>query len=115
MFNALRAFWHAAKPLMFNALRAFWHAATQGPRTALVWALAFLLTILPVLVFLKAAAVYPDLVLLILPAKTWRLASLAEIGFFFIAFMAAIAFIAFIAFIALAMLRKWSGRSRQNQ
>merc|ERR1719171_1598058 len=100
------------KPLMLKALRAFWTAAIQGPRTFFVWALAFLLTILPVLVFLKAAAVYPVLVLLILPAKTWRLASLAEIGFFFMAFIAFIAAIAFMVFIAFAIFQEEKWRSR---
>merc|ERR1740138_949937 len=98
----------AAKPLILSSLRAFWTAAIQGD--FLARRLAFLLTIRPVLFLTRSDLTRPVLVLVILPAKAWRRASLAEITFFFIAFMAlgAAAFMAFIAFIALAMFEKGS-------
>merc|ERR1719440_474968 len=100
-----------AKPLTLSSLRAFWHATIQGdflPKADLV-----LLTILPDLFFTKSPLVIPDAVLLSLPAKRWRLASLKETGFFFmalIAFMAAMAFMAFMVFMALAILDRWEAK-----
>merc|ERR1711865_831791 len=97
---------------MFRALRAFLTAASHGPKafSFLALRLAFLLTILPILFFTRSVFVSPVLVLLILPAKAWRLASLAEITFFFMALMAlgAAAFMARMAFIALAIVEKGS-------
>merc|ERR1719443_143734 len=108
MFNALRAaataaihgpFLMTAKPLMFNALRAALQAAIHG--LFLPLAESFLETILPALFLTRSPLERPDLVLVLLPAKTWRLARRAETFFMaFIAFMAFMAFIAFMAFMA---------------
>merc|ERR1719162_2832820 len=97
-------FLKTAKPLIFNSLRAFWQATIHVFFLAL--RLAFLLTTLPCLFFTRSAFLSPVLVLSSLPVKAWRLASLAEITFFFMAFMAlgAAAFMAFMAFIALAIV-----------
>merc|ERR1719158_213597 len=98
----------ATKPLILELRAGLLTAAIHG--LALARWLAFLLTILPVLVWIKSLFLSPVFVLSILPKKAWRLASLAEMTFFFIAVMAFMAAIAFIAFIALAILRKEQSR-----
>merc|ERR1719443_513677 len=114
MFNALRAaataaihgpFLIAAKPLMFNALRAAATAAIHG--LFLPLAESFLETILPALFLTRSPLERPEAVLVLLPAKTWRLARRAETFFMaFIAFMAFMAFIAFMAFMAAIVKRR---------
>merc|ERR1719316_260060 len=96
----------ATKPLIFSAFLAFWTAIIQV--FFLLSADFFLLTILPVLFFVKEDAVIPPTVFSLDPrnTKTFAIRPFAILltAFFFIAFMAFMAAMAFIAFIALAIL-----------
>merc|ERR550537_242450 len=92
-------FFTIAKPVTFRALRAFARAWIHGPSFFLPAALAFLLTTLPCLFFMRSFACKPPLVFTLLPRSTSTLAMqplpILLTAFFFIAFMAFIAFIAF--------------------
>merc|ERR1719316_954896 len=98
----------ATKPLIFSAFLAFWTAIIQV--FFLPSADFFLLTILPVLFFIKEDAVIPPTVFSLDPRNTKTFASrpfaILLTAFFFIAFMAAMAFIAFIALAIAARGRK---------
>merc|ERR1712151_794633 len=96
----------AQKPLMPSSLRAFLHASIHrfaALLTNLFLAAAddFLLTILPVLLFIRVAFVRPLVVFSFLPRKTEAFARLplaillTFMAFFFMAFIAFIAFIPF--------------------
>merc|ERR1719345_965 len=103
----------AQKPLIFRAERAAFTAAIQGLFLAL--RLAFLLTTRPCLFFTKSVFFGPVLVLSILPEKRWRLASFAEMTFFFMAFIAFMAAMAFMAFMALAIFQERVGVGRNTK
>merc|ERR1719412_1267581 len=94
------------KPLMLSCLRAALTASIHFfsalfAKAFLALSDLFLLTILPVLLFVNVAFVKPPMVFSLAPLKTRAFASLPfPILLVFIAFMAFMAFIAFIAFMA---------------